>query len=54
MGTAAIVAQVVGSIQDGTPYPMSLGMTFCALASLTAALVALRHSRAKRGRHLPR
>jgi DHA1 family bicyclomycin/chloramphenicol resistance-like MFS transporter len=54
MGVAAVVAQVVGSIQDGTPYPMSLGMTFCAAASLMAALVALRHSRARRHPHLPR
>ncbi|HEX6012106.1 MAG TPA: multidrug effflux MFS transporter [Geminicoccaceae bacterium] len=46
MGIAAVAAQVVGSIQDGTPYPMAIGMTFCAAAALTAALVALRHGRA--------
>ena len=54
MGTAAVAAQVVGSIQDGTPYPMAIGMTFCAAAALTAALVALRHgARARRRGHRP-
>jgi DHA1 family bicyclomycin/chloramphenicol resistance-like MFS transporter len=53
MGIAAVAAQVVGSIQDGTPYPMAIGMTFCAAAALTAALVALRHGRG-RGSHGPR
>jgi DHA1 family bicyclomycin/chloramphenicol resistance-like MFS transporter len=43
MGLAAVVAQVVGSIQNGTPYPMSVGMVLCASASLAAALVAVRH-----------
>lgn len=43
MGMAALAAQLVGSIQNGTPYPMALGMTFCALAALAAALVAIRH-----------
>jgi DHA1 family bicyclomycin/chloramphenicol resistance-like MFS transporter len=43
MGTAAVAAQVVGSIQDGTPYPMALGMSLCALAALFAALVAVRY-----------
>jgi DHA1 family bicyclomycin/chloramphenicol resistance-like MFS transporter len=42
MGTAALVAQVVGSIQDGTPYPMAVGMTLCAGAALAAALAAVR------------
>lgn len=42
MGTAALVAQVVGSIQNGTPYPMAVGMAACAAAALTAALVAAR------------
>jgi MFS transporter, DHA1 family, multidrug resistance protein len=50
MGTAAVAAQVVGSIQDGTPYPMAIGMTFCAAAALTAALVALRHGARARPR----
>jgi MFS transporter, DHA1 family, multidrug resistance protein len=54
MGIAAVAAQVVGSIQDGTPYPMAIGMTFCAAAALTAALVALRHgARARRQGHRP-
>jgi DHA1 family bicyclomycin/chloramphenicol resistance-like MFS transporter len=48
MGLAAAVAQIVGSIQTGTPYPMSVGMVLCATASLTAALVALRHKRKQR------
>jgi len=33
----------VGSIQNGTPFPMSVGMALCAAGSLTAALVAVRH-----------
>lgn len=45
MGTAAVAAQIVGSIQNGTPYPMALGMTVCAAVALMAALVALRHGR---------
>jgi DHA1 family bicyclomycin/chloramphenicol resistance-like MFS transporter len=49
MGVAAVAAQVVGSIQDGTPYPMAIGMTLCAAAALMAALVALRHGRAWNG-----
>lgn len=48
MGMAALAAQVVGSIQNGTPYPMSIGMALCALASLAAALVAIRQARAGR------
>jgi MFS transporter, DHA1 family, multidrug resistance protein len=47
MGLAAVVAQVVGSIQDGTPLPMAIGMSLCAAAALTSALVAVHH-RAKR------
>lgn len=42
MGIAAVVAQIVGSIQDGTPYPMAIGMTLCAAAALISALVAIR------------
>jgi DHA1 family bicyclomycin/chloramphenicol resistance-like MFS transporter len=45
MGTAAIVAQIVGSIQDGTPYPMAVGMTLCALAALVSAQLAIRGRR---------
>jgi MFS transporter, DHA1 family, multidrug resistance protein len=45
MGLAALVAQVVGSIQDGTPYPMAIGMTASAAAALIAALVAIRWHR---------
>ena len=45
MGIAALVAQVVGSIQDGTPYPMAIGMTVCALAALISAQVAVRANR---------
>lgn len=47
MGMAALVAQIVGSIQNGTPYPMSIGMLLCAAASLAAALVAVRHARTR-------
>jgi DHA1 family bicyclomycin/chloramphenicol resistance-like MFS transporter len=45
MGIAALVAQIVGSIQDDTPYPMAVGMTLCAAAALIAALVAIRTRR---------
>lgn len=48
MGTAAVVAQIVGSIQDGTPYPMAVGMTLCALAALISAQVAIRPRRTGR------
>jgi len=48
MGTAALVAQIVGSIQDGTPYPMAVGMTLCAAAALASALVAIRSRRRAR------
>ena len=44
MGIAAVAAQIVGSIQDGTPYPMAIGMSLCAAAALISALVAIRHS----------
>ena len=43
MGLAAVVAQIVGSIQDGTPYPMVIGMSLCAAAALISAWVAIRH-----------
>ena len=42
MGLAALVAQIVGSIQDDTPYPMVLGMVGCSAAALGSALVAMR------------
>ncbi len=42
MGLAAVVAQIVGSIQDSTPYPMAIGMTLCAAAALISAPVAIR------------
>ena len=48
MGLAAVVAQIVGSIQDGTPYPMAIGMSLCAAAALISALVAIRYSGAQR------
>lgn len=45
MGTAALTAQIVGSIQDGTPYPMAVGMAVCAALALIFALLAGRHAR---------
>lgn len=50
MGIAAAAAQVVGSLQDGTPWPMAIGMMLCAAAALIAALVAIRHARVHRSR----
>ena len=38
MGLAALVAQIVGSIQDDTPYPMAIGMCLCAAAALLSAV----------------
>ena len=38
---AAIFAQVAGSLQDGTPYPMLLCMTLAAVLSLGAMLWGL-------------
>ena len=49
MGLAAVVAQIVGSIQDGTPYPMAIGMSLCAAAALISALVAIRSHRRRSG-----
>jgi len=34
MFIAAIVSQAVGTLQNGTPYPMVIFMMFCALSSL--------------------
>jgi DHA1 family bicyclomycin/chloramphenicol resistance-like MFS transporter len=45
MGMAGAAAQVVGSIQNGTPYPMAIGMTLASAAALAAALVAARGGR---------
>jgi DHA1 family bicyclomycin/chloramphenicol resistance-like MFS transporter len=45
MGIAAVAAQVVGSIQDGTPHPMAVGMVLCAGAALGSALLAIRGGR---------
>jgi MFS transporter, DHA1 family, multidrug resistance protein len=45
MGIAAVAAQVVGSIQNGTPYPMAVGMVLCAGAALGSALLAVRGRR---------
>jgi DHA1 family bicyclomycin/chloramphenicol resistance-like MFS transporter len=42
MGVAAIAAQIIGSIQTGSAYPMAMGMTTCAALMLAAALVATR------------
>ena len=47
MGLAGLAAQIVGSIQDGTPYPMVIGMTFCAVISLLCALAAAGGRRAQ-------
>ena len=40
MAVAAIVAQTVGSIQSGTPYPMTFGMVVCSGVALSAAIWA--------------
>lgn len=45
MAVAAAAAQAVGSVQDGTPYPMALGMVLCAAAALAAGLVAVGRNR---------
>ncbi|MFO1037064.1 MAG: multidrug effflux MFS transporter [Geminicoccaceae bacterium] len=43
MGIAAAAAQVVGSIQTGTPWPVAIGMSIFALAAFVWALLAARH-----------
>lgn len=48
MGVAAVAAQVVGSIQNGTPYPMAIGMSLAAAGALLAALLAITGTRRKR------
>jgi DHA1 family bicyclomycin/chloramphenicol resistance-like MFS transporter len=45
MAVAAAAAQLVGSVQNGTPWPMALGMAACALLALGSALLALRRRR---------
>lgn len=42
MGTAAIAAQTIGSIQTGTPWPMVIGMAVCGALMLASALHATR------------
>jgi MFS transporter, DHA1 family, multidrug resistance protein len=42
MAIAAIAAQTIGSIQNGTPYPLTIGMTICAVAALGSAMFAVR------------
>ena len=42
MVVASLVAQTVGSLQTGTPYPMAIGMLLCAAGMLVAAIVARR------------
>lgn len=41
MGMAGLAAQVVGSLQDGTPYPMAVAMTVSAAAALAATFLAI-------------
>ena len=45
MGTAAIAAQTIGSIQNGTPWPMAIGMAVCAALMLVFALFATHFAR---------
>ncbi len=45
MGVAAIAAQIIGSIQTGSAYPMALGMSVCGVLMLAAAVVATRRAR---------
>ena len=45
MGTAAIAAQTIGSIQNGTPWPMAIGMAVCAVLMLVFALFATHFAR---------
>lgn len=42
MALAGLTAQIVGSIEATTPYPMAIGMSFCAAMALVSALVAIR------------
>lgn len=45
MGTAAVAAQTIGSIQNGTPWPMAIGMAVCAALMLVFALFATHYAR---------
>ena len=45
MALAGLGAQIVGSIGATTPYPMAIGMCFCAAMALACALVAVRSMR---------
>jgi DHA1 family bicyclomycin/chloramphenicol resistance-like MFS transporter len=51
MAAAAGAAQLVGSVQNGTPWPMALGMATCAALSLIAAVTAIRRIGARRRPH---
>ncbi|MEO1188853.1 MAG: multidrug effflux MFS transporter [Pseudomonadota bacterium] len=42
MGTAASVAQLVGMLQNGTPFPIVVAMSLCALAALISIIMAVR------------
>lgn len=45
MALAGLAAQIVGSIGAATPYPMAIGMCFCAAMALASALIAVRSMR---------
>ncbi len=45
MGTAALVAQVIGSIQSGSPYPMAIGMLVSAALMMVSAVYAVTRAR---------
>jgi MFS transporter, DHA1 family, multidrug resistance protein len=45
MALAGLAAQIVGSIGATTPYPMAIGMCFCAAMALACALAAVRSMR---------
>lgn len=40
MAGGALAAQIIGSIQNGTPYPVTIGMAICAAGALLAAMSA--------------
>lgn len=45
MGTAALVAQIIGSIQSGSPYPMAIGMLVSAVLMMLSAVFAVGRAR---------
>ena len=47
MGAAAVASQITGSIQNGTPYPMSIGMATASVLSLVTFITFLHISRRK-------